>query len=363
MQRVGAERTDIPPLWPSGLIPPERRLIYLDLNHWIGLAKANSGHRDGARWRTALDALRASPAGSTYVISMPLIMELTGIRRQAQRADLGDVIEEFTNFACVMPLTTIAALEFESALGAFVPITERFTSVRLVGQGVMQAWGMRGGLRVRNADGEDVTERARLEAPVGPEEFDRRLAAAERDLNRAIIRGPEDGEVEQQLRANGWDPSVAYAGAERRAQQERKQADVLAAEPQWRRGRLRDLVAARYLALEIEEIRDNALAAHGVRLADVFQDVAEARRFSDSMRAGDVWITMMTAKHRSGDSVWKPNDIFDVDALSVAVGYCDVVVTERHAAHVLSQAGVPDRLGTTILTDLDQLASHLEAAP
>jgi len=64
------------------------------------------------------------------------------------------------------------------------------------------------------------------------------------------------------------------------------------------------------------------------------------------MRAADVWITLMTAKHRNRDSVWRPNDIFDVDALSVAAAYCDVVVTERHAAHVLARAGIPERLGT-----------------
>jgi hypothetical protein len=39
-----------------------------------------------------------------------------------------------------------------------------------------------------------------------------------------------------------------------------------------------------------------------------------------------------------------------------------VVVPERHAAHVLTQAGVADRLGTTILTDLDRLAAHLMVA-
>jgi hypothetical protein len=39
-----------------------------------------------------------------------------------------------------------------------------------------------------------------------------------------------------------------------------------------------------------------------------------------------------------------------------------VVVTARHAAHVLTQAGVTDRLGTTILTDSDQLSAHLMAA-
>ncbi len=286
-------------------------------------------------------------------------MELTGILRRPQRAALAAVIEEFTDFACVMPVTTIAALEFETALAAVAPIQERFGPVSLTGRGVLQACGMRGGLKVRDRDGNDVTARARLEARVGPGEFDRRLAEAERDLDRAVIGGPASKDEERTLRAIGWDPSVARASAAQRAQQERDQAARLAADPRWRRGRLRDLVAARYLALEIEDIRDEALAAHQLRLPAVLSDVERARRFTDSMPSADVWITLRTAKHRSRDSMWEPNDIFDIDALSVAAAYCDVVVTERHSAHVLAQAGVPSRLGSTILTDLDQLATYL----
>jgi hypothetical protein len=35
-------------------------IVYLDLNHWISLAKAATGHRDGSRFGEALDALRQS---------------------------------------------------------------------------------------------------------------------------------------------------------------------------------------------------------------------------------------------------------------------------------------------------------------
>jgi hypothetical protein len=51
--------------------------------------------------------------------------------------------------------------------------------------------------------------------------------------------------------------------------------------------------------------------------------------------------------------------MFDVDALSVAVPYCDVVVTERHATHVLQAAGLPPRLGTRVLATLDDLIEVL----
>ena len=215
-------------VWPSQLLRSEDRLVYLDLNQWIALGKAATGHPDGARTRAALEQLRATRSGLTYVMGMPLIMETTGILRRGQRTVLAEIIEEFTDFACVMPLTTIATLEFEAALAALTPVRERFTAIPLVGRGVLQAAGMRGGLRVRDREGNDVTERARLEAPAGPEEFDRRFAEAERELDRSVLRGPVDDGEEQQLRAMGWDPSAARAGAEVRAQQERDFAARLA---------------------------------------------------------------------------------------------------------------------------------------
>jgi integrase len=72
--------------------------------------------------------------------------------------------------------------------------------------------------------------------------------------------------------------------------------------------------------------------------------------------------TRATAKHRNADSTWRPNDIVDIDALSVAVPYCDVVVAERHSMHVLRQAGASQRFETKLLTSLDQLADHLDVA-
>lgn len=42
-------------IWPETLRLPQRppRLVYLDLKHWIALAKANGGHRDGKQYRGA----------------------------------------------------------------------------------------------------------------------------------------------------------------------------------------------------------------------------------------------------------------------------------------------------------------------
>ena len=49
-------------------------------------------------------------------------------------------------------------------------------------------------------------------------------------------------------------------------------------------------------------------------------------------------------QHANSDTRWEANDLNDLVFLSVAVGYCDIVVTERRwAAHVQPQ---PDRQTT-----------------
>jgi hypothetical protein len=53
---------------------------------------------------------------------------------------------------------------------------------------------------------------------------------------------------------------------------------------------------------------------------------------------------------------WTSNDIFDIDALSVAVAYCDVVVTDKQAADALRRGRFPERLGSQVFTKLDELA-------
>jgi hypothetical protein len=159
------------------------------------------------------------------------------------------------------------------------------------------------------------------------------------------------------LEALGWDPTIAKRTATERAQQQREHARVLDEDPRWRRGRLRDVVGARYIALEINDAFNRILTAHELQLSDVAACPEHKRRFTDSMPSADTWITLHTAAHRNATTRWTPNDIFDIDALSFAVPYCDIVLTERHACHVLHAAKLPARVGTAVIATPDELVT------
>lgn len=229
--------------------------------------------------------------------------------------------------------------------------------IPVLGIGVLQAFGRKRRLQIFSSDGQ-VTEQFRRDFEGGPEAFDEWRTEAERRLDRSVLRGPTD-EGAPELENLGWDPTYASRIAEQRAQNERDQAQRLDASPHWRRGRLRDIVSARYLITDAEIALNEVLAEHKIRLADIASTPEVARSFTDSMPGGDAWISLVTAAHRNSQTKWTSNDIFDFDALAVAVPYCDAVVTDRHARHLLSAEGVSKRLEIEIFATLDELAAWL----
>lgn len=58
--RPGLDRSQTQYTWPQSLLKSkgDKPLVYLDMNHWIFLAQAATGHANGGRYQHALDALR-----------------------------------------------------------------------------------------------------------------------------------------------------------------------------------------------------------------------------------------------------------------------------------------------------------------
>ena len=81
--------------WPATLqVPQGPRVVYLDLNHWITLAKALTGHPDGGRHRDILDRLFHSveQGHAVFPLSLPIYVEVLKIADHRRRSDLRKVI-------------------------------------------------------------------------------------------------------------------------------------------------------------------------------------------------------------------------------------------------------------------------------
>jgi len=77
-------------------------------------------------------------------------------------------------------------------------------------------------------------------------------------------------------------------------------------------------------------------------------------------RAGG--LELMWRQHDNPETRWHPNDLNDIAYLSVALAYCDVLVTERRWAHMFNQSDLPVRFETTVLTSLGDLTELLVSA-
>lgn len=350
--------------WPRTLRLPERppRLVYLDLNHWVSLAKAHTGHREGGAFVDVLDAcVEAVERGAAvFPISDSIYMEVSKIGQHRQRRDLRDVIERVSRYAVVTSRVVVAEHEVEGLLDRLIgPSPDPVNAMDYLDWGVARAFGKVGGFRIMSKDNhEDVTDEVRSLYPDGPEAFDRKLAAAEVDLNRKVLEGAT-AEEEPEMRGRGWDPRSAYQVASRRAEQEREQVERFNADPSWRRARIRDVVAAREVVIELNSMLWRGLSARGTTLDDAFGDVAATRRAFDSMPSFDVSVTLKTAYHRNPSHRWTPNDIQDIDALSSTVPYCDFVLTDKAAASHLADSDLAERVETTVLWRMADLIQHL----
>lgn len=350
--------------WPRTLRrPPDTRIVYLDLNHWIALAKAYSGHRDGLEDRPILDRLLRSVQAreAIYPISSAIYIEIMKIRGRRRRSDLRKVFELLGRFTVVTARHIVVAHEIEALLdGLHGPSPDPVNTMDYLDWGIMRALGMHGGVKVVDREGKDVTAEARQRYAGGPDEFDRIVDESALQLNRDVLDGPAP-EDEPEFRAKGYRPERILETFEQEASDESNFARLLDEDPRLRRGRLRDAVSAREVFFHINSILSSAAAMRGLKGFDnVIQGSPEPRRALDAMPSFDVSVTLKTAIHKNPNHRWKNNHIHDINALAVTLPYCDLVLTDREMAAFVTRSQLDQRLGTMILHDLRDLVGILD---
>ena len=369
----GRDRGDIPYIFPINLRYPDVRLVYLDLNHWISLSKYISGHKHGPRYRTVFDAcVRAVRERNTeFPISFPLMIEIQAIRNRQQRLWLSRVMERLSRWRAVLPRNIIAALEFEQVLTTqWGDMQLRTAPLNYVGNGVGWTSGRRFDLTVVGKQGRNVTKEAFSRMPPGLRMFFTPKYVSDL-LTKMIIKGPANHSEEEKLRANGWKPETIrdlYNDRVRLETQLVSDLDEYQARDSainWRKGRLRDVVAARELVHVVNETFSSVLSRQRLTTEEVFDMSGTSnarrhnRRLTDVMPTFDVAVTLKASYHRNPNHRWKRNDLFDIDALSTVVPYCDIVLTDKAIASHLDRSSVPTRLNTNVLSHLDDLAEIL----
>jgi len=135
-------------------------------------------------------------------------------------------------------------------------------------------------------------------------------------------------------------------------------------DPKWRRGRLRDVIAAREIVHEwgnlFARLRVERLKS-GLPAFDPSDE--EMRTFLGSMPHMQVAISVKTRYHKNPRHKWTPNDISDIDAVSVAYAYCEAVFPDKAARAALLNSKELRGLGTFVPRRPQELVEWLDALP
>ncbi|MGB9222769.1 hypothetical protein [Mycobacterium sp.] len=315
------------------MVLPDRppALVYLDLFVYIKMAEVEAGMaRPG--YAELLDACRRARAErrALFPLSSTHVLELCDIASVELRRARVAVMEELSNFNYLLGRPQIQELEVEAALGEIpgVDIAPQ-GPFPLLGPSALWAFGRRGGL-VTNAPDPNATA-AHVCPQLGIEVGDDAMENLNRWAERQLLTGPDDHN-DPVLQRTGYTLDVWRNMLEQRAEQERHVVRELDKDPGLRRGRLRDAVNALEQVIELEEVLRKTTAPLSTSLVELLEsDRAKLRDFTDRMPSTRTAVSLKTHYHRDGQKDCNSNDINDIDALAIAVPYCDAVFTDKAA--------------------------------
>ncbi|PQZ94656.1 hypothetical protein CQ018_04705 [Arthrobacter sp. MYb227] len=346
-------------IWPKTLIPPidSAKLLYLDLNHWINLAKVKLGKGGATRYWQLLEACQLAVKNKKVriVLSDALAEEIFKIRDPRQRNDIVSVIDELTDYEYLAGLADVKKLELQATLDEMTGTRGlNYSQIPLVGGSLLHAFGKVGGLLLTDADGKPI-DRTLLS-----EEEQRKLKVIDREAERQLLAGPKDDDIPE-LRRSGYAPEIVQDSLQDNAQIEQSFANEQL-DDRMRRGRLKDVLTARELFHELNEMLARELSVRKITFALLTKNIHDARRLVHSMPSSCVAVELKTNYHRNAARKWTVNDIRDIHAMSLAIPYCDIVFTDAAVRDCLIRSKLPARMRTLVPNkpdDLVQLLSEL----
>jgi len=347
------------------LMRPRTPLVYLDLNTIIYFAKTLRGDENvppgyGELFEAASRAKEEKRA--MFPLGESHLWEIAKITDPKQRARLAEVLESISDFNYLLGRITVAELEFDAGIAKVMGEEPRLGTVPLLRPTFGQIFGMVGGMNIVDADGRDAAEK--LRAQMNDVEYTALRANMNYEVERRMLRGPSDADLTELRKDPDYRPEVAIASHQSRVEWELETERVLTKYPKWRRGRLRDVIGAREIVHEWNDLfarlRVDRINS-GLPAFDPDDD--QFRSFLGAMPHTQVAISLKTRIHMNPRHRWTPNDISDIDAISVAYAYCEAIFPDKAMRHALLNSNELRALGTFVPRRASELTEWLDGLP
>jgi hypothetical protein len=127
---------------------------------------------------------------------------------------------------------------------------------------------------------------------------------------------------------------------------------------------LRDVVNARELEIELGDTLARITTAMKTSIGQLLDhNRSKLRNFTDRVPSTRVAVSLKAAYHKDNRHDWTTNDIHDIDALSIAVPYCDAVFADKSARNKVVSSPELDVFNTLLPRTPEELAHWLDGLP
>jgi hypothetical protein len=321
--------------------------VYLDQNKWIDLAAARTGHRRGNPYQ---DVLTFAQAGvERELLSFPLsathYIETSHRRQWESRLNLATTMALLSRFHTIAPESLLVPSEIDRALKARFGAPEIVRGVQVFGVGADHAFNT-DIVRYQVPEGIPIDPVVKLEVE--------RWATSVKEWAALVGPSPEvEGELE------GYDPDKHRDVGERWAAAQQN-LRVVRKEAGWHRGERAELVARAQAIVDYNEPIGEALERAGLHWGHVYALEQEGMTaLVEDIPLIHVESELARLRAVGAQQPLTPNDLNDISALTRAIVYCDVVVTENQWTALIKRAGLDERYGVVVLNDLRDLVALL----
>ena len=349
---------------PSPSFPdlhPPRPCVYLDQWVWIRLARAVNGEpREDSDPHVLAAVQDAAGNGVGFPLSTTHYIETSKITNPRNRLDVARTMASISHCRTLRARKILLHHQMLHAMHmAFGRPAFRPQAPDVLGTGIRWAFdGEPGPLVLRGPDG-----------PVDPASIDgmpKFLRKANQFAELMILAGPGDEEVGILREQYGYQPEATLKVETSRLDWESSYVDVLAEHPA-SRAELRVRLQARELLHEHLAMYTALTSEYRINLSrevgyNPHRPKVSRRRmvsFADTIPSLRIAVDLKVELFRNASKPWTMNAIHDIDALSMAVPYCHIVIPDREMTNLLSRSDAGPCHGTKIITTLSELPDAL----
>jgi hypothetical protein len=317
-------------------VPDSGKVVYLDQNKWIDLARAHHGDPRGARFKDTFDFLNDPATRTRVVLPLSAIHYIETARiggDSQQRVRLGKTMWDLSGGYTMTTHSAILDNELDEALARRFPLVA-IRPFTLIDKGVAHAFGM-------DHPGYRIPEQIRSNLPPGAVRAFERVAQAV--VEESLLTGVGPGGIVMP-------PHKADAPDFKFMQHLETLHPRISQLPrrQWE-----DALFAISM-LDILDQLNPALHHHGIH-ADTFEALGKERwrEFMTDLPTRRVDLQLHRQILKNPKLKPKRSDLGDWAGLGPAAAHCDVVVCEKHFADLLLREGFTPK--AQVVTDLGDL--------